>query len=594
MNKLTSTMVFIMAFIFCQFAIAQEKKTFKSWNPAKDSLNVIHGRGWANGYKGDYDRLPSGAAQKVRKAVWNLAENSAGLNLRFKSDATEIVVKLTVSGSHAMPHMPATGVSGVDLYVKDVDGKWLWCAGKFDFGDTITYRFLNISGKASQLKDREYRLYLPLYNTVKWMEIAVPKEASFSRIPVKQQEKPIVVYGTSIAQGACATRPGLAWTSIVGRKLDRSMVNLGFSGNGKLEPEVLDYITQIDAKLYILDCLPNLISADMTNGSLRKKIADAVAQIQAKRPGTPILLTEHDGFSEAEMQPIRKKEQATINKVLRDAVDSLKKAGTKNLYLLSQQAIGQDIESMVDGVHPNDIGMMNYARAYEKKIKEIFNEKEGPLSTTIPVSQRRDAASYDWDTRHNQVLDYAAVHQPKLVFIGNSITHYWGGQPLDPRANGKDSWTKYFGDKNAMNMGFGWDRIENVLWRVYHGELDGFTPQQIVLMIGTNNLEINTDEEIVQGLKLLVSAIRERQPQSKLLVVGILPRKGLEARIVKLNKEMAKIGQGKGLKYQDAGAVLLNKQQLIDESLFSDGLHPNEAGYEKIGKFLASRLQMTN
>ncbi|MBB2147644.1 acetylhydrolase [Pedobacter sp. LMG 31462] len=600
-------MVMIMALFFSQFVIAQEKKTFKSWNPAKDSLNVVHGRGWTNGYKSNYDRLPATAEKKVRDPLWKLSENSAGLNLRFKTDAEEIVVKFTVSGSLQMPHMPATGVSGVDLYVKDLDGRWLWCAGKFAFGDTISYRFLNIAGKDLQIKDREYQLYLPLYNSVKWLEVAVPTTASFSKIPVAKADKPIVVYGTSIAQGACATRPGLAWTSILGRKLDRPMVNLGFSGNGKFEAEVLDYITQIDAKLYVLDCLPNMISKEMSNAFVGKRIADAVAQIQLKRPGVPILLTEHDGFSEEEMQPLRKKEYETINQVLRNTVDSLTKAGRKDLYLLSKKAIGQDIESMVDGLHPNDIGMMNYAKAYEQKIKEIFKEKEGKVSTTIPVTQRRDASTYDWESRHNQVLDYTASHQPKLVFIGNSITHYWGGQPIAPHANGKDSWKKYFGDRNAINMGFGWDRIENVLWRVYHGELDGFKPQQIVLMIGTNNLEINTDDEIVQGLKLLVTAIQDKQPKAKLVLLGILPRKGMEARIAKLNKEIGAataLSSGKGgkverplkmdFKFVDAGAVFLNPQQRIDESLFSDGLHPNALGYEKLGKFLVNRLPMTN
>lgn len=589
MNKRTLTMVFMMAIIFSNFVIAQEKKTFKSWNPATDSLNVIHGRGWTNGYKSVYDRLPARAEEKVRKAVWELAENSAGLNLRFKTDAEELVVKLKETGAMQMPHMPATGVSGVDLYVKDVDGKWLWCAGKFSFGDTVTYRFSGVSGKNSQVKEREYKLYLPLYNTVKWMEVAVPKEASFTSIPV-QQEKPIVVYGTSIAQGACATRPGLAWTSILGRKLDRSIINLGFSGNGKFEPEVLDFITEIDAKLYVLDCLPNMISREMSNAFVSKRIADAVAQIQLKRPGVPILLTEHDGFSEAEMQPLRRKEYETINKVLQHTVDSLTNAGRKNLYLLSKEAIGQDIESMVDGLHPNDMGMMNYARAYEKKIKQIFQEEQGAISTTIPVTQRRDAATYDWETRHQQVLDYAAAHQPKLVFIGNSITHYWGGQPAAPRANGKDSWTKYFGDKNAINMGFGWDRIENVLWRVYHGELEGFNPQQIVMMIGTNNLEINTDEEIVEGLKFLIAAIQNKQPKSGLLLVGILPRKGMEARISKLNQQIAKIGVGKNLKFVAASAAFLNSKKQIDESLFSDGLHPNAIGYDRLGKILAGQL----
>lgn len=576
-----------IALLLCFKLHAQQ---FKFWNPAIDSLNVVQGRGWTKGFKNSYDRLPASAESKVRNAVWKLAENSAGLHLRFKSNAEEIVVKFTVSGSHSMPHMPATGVSGLDLYVKDVDGRWLWSAGKFTFGDTIQYRFSNISGKDGHVKDREYRLYLPLYNSVKWMEIGVPETATFNRIPV-QQEKPIVVYGTSIAQGACATRPGLAWTSILGRKLDRSIVNLGFSGNGKLEPEVLDYITQIDAKLYVLDCLPNMTSKDMSNAFVSKRIVDAVHQIQAKRPGVAILLTEHEGFAEAEMQPIRKKEYETINKVLRQTVDSLSKAGTKNLYLLAKGEIGQDIESTVDGIHPNDIGMMNYANAYEQKIKGIFEERNGRVSTTIPVTQRRDASTYDWESRHHQVLEYLAIHQPKLVFIGNSITHYWGGQPTAPRVNGKDSWSKYFGNKNAINMGFGWDRIENVLWRVQHGELDGFTAQQIVLMIGTNNLEINTDEEMVIGLKLLVETIKAKQPNSKLLLVGILPRKGMEARIAKLNKHIAKMLGAKGLVFVDATGIFLNQQERIDESLFSDGLHPNAIGYEKLGRFLASRLQ---
>ncbi len=586
-------MVIIMTLLFFKSSLAQEKKSFKFWNPATDSGNVIHGRGWADGYKSNYDRLPADAEKKVRPAVWNLAENSAGLNLRFKTDAEEIVVKFTVKGSIQMPHMPATGVSGVDLYVKDRDGKWLWCAGKFAFGDTIQYRFSNISGKDAHVKDREYKLYLPLYNSVKWMEIGLPEQASFTKIPVQQQEKPIVVYGTSIAQGACATRPGLAWTSILGRKLDRSMVNLGFSGNGKLEPEVLDFITQIDAKLYVVDCLPNLISTDM-NIRLGKRIVNTIRQIQQKRPGVPILLTEHDGFGEEMMQQTRKKETEAINSILRNTVDSLTKSGTKNLYLLSKTEIGQDIESMVDGVHPNDIGMMNYAKAYEKKINSIFKEEKGQISTTIPVTQRRDASTYDWESRHNQVLDYVATHQPKLVFIGNSITHYWGGQPAAPRVNGNDSWTKYFGDKNPVNMGFGWDRIENVLWRVHHGELDGFSAQQIVLMIGTNNLEINTDEEIVTGLKLLVTTVKARQPNSKILLVGILPRKGMESRIAKLNKEIVKIGIGKDFKYVDATRIFLKGQERIDESLFSDGLHPNALGYDKLGRFLVSSFQMGN
>ncbi|SHE50165.1 SGNH/GDSL hydrolase family protein [Pedobacter caeni] len=362
-------LILIMMIISLRFCDAQSKTGFKSWNPMKEKGNFIQGRGWSEGFKNDYDRLPATAETKVRKAVWDLSENSAGLNLRFSTNAENIVLKFAVKESLQMPHMPATGVSGVDLYAKDQNGKWLWCAGKFAFGDTISYRFNNISGNDQGRKDREYTLYLPLYNSIKWMEIEVAADRDFKPSPVRP-EKPIVVYGTSIAQGACATRPGLAWTSILGRKLNRPMVNLGFSGNGRLETEVLDYLSEIDASLYVLDCMPNLTGEDIS--TLKNKIVDAVVLLQRKRPGVPILLTEHDGYSEEEMQQVKKKEYEKANTAMAQAVDALRKKGSKNIHLLTKKEIGQNIESTVDGVHPNDIGMMNYANAYEKKIKTFL------------------------------------------------------------------------------------------------------------------------------------------------------------------------------------------------------------------------------
>ncbi|TKC08620.1 SGNH/GDSL hydrolase family protein [Pedobacter frigoris] len=581
--------IFSIIMLFVSGYSTAQRKEYKSWNPAKDTLNVIQGRSWESGFKSGYDRLPAAAEKNVRKAVWGLSENSSGLYMQFRTNAEEIVVKFKVTGGMAMPHMPATGVSGVDLYSKNIDGKWLWCAGRYSFGDTVSYRFVNLAGKDQHVDDREYRLYLPLYNTVKWMEISVPKEAKFKPLPVRK-EKPIVVYGTSIAQGACASRPGMAWTSILGRKLDRSMVNLGFSGNGKLEPEVLDFVTQIDAKLFVLDCLPNL-TGGIGDAMLNQKIVDAVRQIQKKRPGTPILMVEHDGYTDGEMQPLRKKDYEAVNRVLKSAIDSLIKSGVKGLYLLSKEEIGHDIESMVDGTHPNDLGMMRYAEAYEKKIKSIFNEPQGTVSTMIPVTQRRDASSYDWETRHQEVLDYGKANQPELVLVGNSILHYWGGEPASSRAKGKDAWTKYFAEGKAMNMGFGWDRIENVLWRIYHGELDEISPKKIILMIGTNNLDYNTDEEIVQGLKFLLDVIKVRKPAADVILMGILPRRKMEQRIAGLNKKIAAIAIGKRLKYADAGKLFLKPAKEIDESLFSDGLHPNAVGYEKLGNFINQQIK---
>lgn len=580
----------IIGLFVCQFAAAQSAVEYTTWNPAADTLNVLEGRAWQGRGNDFYNRLPAAAEQQVRRDVWDLSRNSAGLQLRFHSNAKEIVIRYTVGGSLQMYHMPATGVSGLDLYSKTINGSWLWAAGKLTLGDTLVYRFSNLSGNDEHVGNREYFLYLPLYNTVKWMEISVPKESLFKPLPVRK-EKPVVVYGTSIAQGACATRPGLAWTNILARKLDRPVVNLGFSGNGRLEKEVLDYIAAVDAKLYVLDCLPNLIGTYTENGELKKRLIASVSMLQQKRPGVPILLAAHDGYTDEGINAVRRNDYQAANAVLKLVFDSLVNAGVKNIYFLPKEAFSQDIESMVDAVHPNDIGMMHYADAYNKEIRAILHETGGTLSTTIPVTQRRDANTYDWETRHNAVIQYNRSHPPATVFIGNSITHFWGGEPASVRVNGRNAWEKYFGAKQVTNMGFGWDRIENVLWRVYHGELDSIAPRQLVLMIGTNNLQYNSDQEIAAGLEYLIKAIREKQPSVSILVMGIFPRRKMEERVVAVNKLIAKMAAGAKVSFADAGPLLLQKDKKIDESLFSDGLHPNEAGYDKLGNFITQRLK---
>lgn len=359
---------FWLLMLCSNFISAQDLSVYTFRNPAADTNLVIEGQGWPKEVTNYYDRLPARAQSQVRKPVWDLSKNSAGLQLRFTTDADELVVRYKVSGALQLPHMPATGVSGLDLYVKDANGKWLWSAGKFSFGDTIVYRFPNLN---SVLKNKTYTLYLPLYNSVQQLEIGTPKQNAIHFLPVRR-EKPIVVYGTSIAQGACASRPGLAWTSILGRMLDKPVINLAFSGNGRMEKEVVDLLTEIDAKLYVLDCLPNLVSAEYTDEEIKKRYLYAVTELQNKRPAVPILLTEHDGYTDEGVNGVRGKEYRRVNAVLHQTYQELIKAGRKNVYLLSKEEINQDIETMVDGVHPNDAGMLRYANAYYKAIRRIF------------------------------------------------------------------------------------------------------------------------------------------------------------------------------------------------------------------------------
>jgi lysophospholipase L1-like esterase len=572
--------------------MAQADVAISWWNPGESKSLVVEGQAWPDKVAATYHRFPKQADGVVREAVWNLSKHSAGLSIRFRSDARSIAVRYKVKGNHAMPHMPATGVSGVDLYAKTSDGDWRWYRGQYSFADTVQYKYSNIDPKEKYHdKGREYQLYLPLYNEVEWLEIGVPENAVLEPLPLRQ-EKPIVVYGTSIAQGACASRPGMAWTSILGRKMDRPLINLAFSGNGRMEKEVIRFITEIDAKIFVLDCLPNLgATKDRSLDEVRQLIISGVQQIRTKRPSTPILLVEHDGYSDGAVDADRYKTFTDLNRIAKEAFAQLQSEGVRNIYLMTKEELNLSMESFVDGTHPTDLGMMEYAVAYEKALRKILKEPMGLISTTIPVTQAREPEMYPWEGRHQELLKMNKENAPKICFIGNSITHYWGGAPKATLRTGADSWKANLDELQVRNFGFGWDRIENVLWRIYHDELDGFEAEQVVLLIGTNNEHLNTDEEILKGLELLINAIKERQPKARLILLGLLPRVDKEQRIRGLNTGIAELATNSNVDYKDIGGVLLGEDQKIDASLFSDGLHPNAKGYRKLGKILKQTLE---
>ena len=570
----------ILAMLTCGIVLQAQTK----WeNPLKQSFATIAGRAWNEETKDTYDRLPQRAKEKVRTPLWNLSRESAGLSVSFYSNAPEIKVRYTVRGGFSMPHMPSTGVSGVDLYAIDSDGRQRWCGAKYAFGDTVSYTYSKLSYESRHEQGYEYRLFLPLYNSVSWLEIGVPAQSTLSFLPVSN-EKPLVVYGTSIAQGACASRPGMAWTNIVSRQTAHPVINLGFSGNGKLETELFQLLAEIDAKLYIIDCMPNLPGEEAS-----KLIYDRTLQgvdILRKQSQAPILLVEHAGYT----NDLTSKETETSYKVanveLRRAYEALQKKGVSQIYYLTKEEIGLSIDAAVEGVHPNDLGMQQYADSYTRKIKEILHEESKSLSTCTPCKQRREPDMYEWNKRHEQILKLNKEQAPEIVMIGNSITHYWAGEPIAPKQSGAKAWEKLFKGKVVRNLGFGWDRVENVLWRIYHSELDGYQAKQIFLMIGTNNLEMNSNEEIIEGLQQVVKAIQYRQPQAKLCIVGILPRKGMEKRVATFNQRLQQQLVASGATYVNLAPALTDKNGVIDLSLFSDGLHPNEKGYERMAKEL--------
>lgn len=358
----------LLCSLFClvglSVAIAQSKKYF---NPLTD--NAVQGRLEVLNSASDYGRLPHAIQSSVREAVWHLGTNSAGLYVEFQTEADSIQVCYKVKHGLNMPHMPTTGVSGVDLYSFDKSNKrWEWAFGQYQFKDTVTYNFNNIGVN----KNHVYRLYLPLYNTVDWLEIGVAENKEFKFI--KTQSKPIVVYGTSIAHGACATRPGLAWTNILGRSFPNEIINLGFSGNGRLEQPLLDLINAEEAEAFILDCIPNLaITKSRSEAQLDSLITNAVKTLRMKHPNTPILLAEHSSAETPGFQNRHTMEEyGRSSKVTNATYQKLKKAGIKKLYFISAKDFGLDIESTVDYAHPNDIGMMKISHAYSEVLRTLL------------------------------------------------------------------------------------------------------------------------------------------------------------------------------------------------------------------------------
>ena len=526
-----------------------------------------------------YHRLPDVIKSNVRAAVWNLSHNAAGQSLKFHTNSTKIVIKYVVVEGHSMNHMPATGKSGLDLYATDLNGRIKWCGAKRSFGDTIVYNYSPIAKN----KGFEYELDLPPYNTVKSLQIGVDEKASF-KFSNPTDELPIIVYGTSITQGACASRPGMIWTSIVRRELKIPLVNLGFSGNGLLEKGILDVIKTTPAKLIILDCLPNMVR--YKKSKITALTVNAVQDIRKSQANVPIILADHLGYPHSEMMINEANKAEISNEANLAAYKKLLEMGYSNLHHLTYDDIAMPNDGTVEGVHPSDYGMRAYSDAYIKMIREVLYMPKGEFSTQKAVTQQRD--SYNWRERHADVLSSVKKENPKVVVFGNSIMHQWGGvQSVGyPCMRGGDSWDEMTKGKAVINMGAGWDKVENVLWRVYHGALDGYDSERIIVAIGINNMNSKDSEnDIVEGIRTLIQAIKLRQPNAELKICGIFPMRSKEHEIEKINKSIKKMAKGEGVLFGNPGLLLLTNGKKVDMSFYqNDGLHLNTKGYCRIVK----------
>jgi hypothetical protein len=335
-----------------------------SWFEAVDL--GLEGQGWA-ALAHPYDRLPAEAEGKVGAGVWKLSRHSAGLSVGFVTDSPTIAVRWSLRLEElAMNHMAATGVSGVDLYVKRGD-TWRWVAtGR---PEKVTGNEKVLVGKAPR-GSHEYRMYLPLYNAVDTLEIGVRQGSALAKAPAypPDRSKPMLFWGTSILQGGCASRPGMAYPAIIGRWMNRPAINLGFSGQGKMDPEVTALVARVEASVYVIDCSPN-----MTKELIAERTEPLVRTLRAAHPETPIVLVENIVYQQAWFVADSAKSYKDKNDALRAAYRRLERAGVKNLhYLPGDNLLGEDSEGTVDGTHPTDLGFLRMAQAIEPALRKIL------------------------------------------------------------------------------------------------------------------------------------------------------------------------------------------------------------------------------
>ena len=306
--------------------------TAPTWKSAQE-LTVINSGPWPVSEPeagGMLRRLPFAAKGVVRSTIYGASEDTAGLAVRFRSDARTLLINASVtSAGEEMPHMPASGESGFDLYCFDPSSKsyrWLalWTpAGHAHPWPTAATGTLTGSAPLPALEGgatREFILYLPLYNGVKYVSIGVEGPASLLPSPTASpRPAPVVVYGTSITQGGVVSRPGMAWTNIVGRSLGRNVLNFGYSGQGYMEISVATFLVKVeDAGAFVIDCNPNMAHVDWCGlcgsqdptgkclcsknagghggagpGGIRNRTVPLVHSMRSRgHPTTPIVLSE--------------------------------------------------------------------------------------------------------------------------------------------------------------------------------------------------------------------------------------------------------------------------------------------------------------
>ena len=330
-----------------------------------DAANMhVYGKAVNDTYS-HYVRFPEDINAKARNALKDLGGDAAGLYIQFYTSSPTVQVRWTSVKKLTMSHMASVGSRGVDLYAKTADG-WRFVASArpaLDYNETtrVLLKDLNDGGK-------EFRLYLSLYDGISKLEIGTEPGFAFIYSSTAQRKAPVVMYGTSILQGGCVCRPGMAATNILGRWLDREVVNLGFSGNAKLDPEIAELMARVEnPAVFVMDNVPN-DSPEL----IREKGMDFVKILRAAHPHVPIVFVGMAHYSQDAVSAKSYQEVEDRNAAQKELYRQLVAAGDKKVYFVpGDKLIGTDGEATVDYTHQTDLGALRYSKVLYPLLKRL-------------------------------------------------------------------------------------------------------------------------------------------------------------------------------------------------------------------------------
>ena len=333
---------------------------------ANDPALKMEGLYWFNKEK-TFRRFPVHPAEPLPEGVEYLAWHTAGAKLRFTTDSSRLVIKAQLREKGLMNHMPQTGSAGFDLYVENDHGEYEFhYVSCYNTGDTEFT--CNLFRDRGVKKNRNFILHFPLYNGVNHFEIGFDSDANIQLPPSYADTRPVVIYGTSITQGGCASRPGMCYTNILQRKLGIEVLNFGFSGSGRGETVVARELAKIaNPALYVLDFEANC----HIPGGLEQNLSPFIDALRAKHPSTPILVVSKVKYSSYYTEDERLDAR---RKIQYDEVIRRRNSGDCNIYFLDGSTLtGDDYwECSVDGVHANDLGFSRMAAGMLPVIQTIL------------------------------------------------------------------------------------------------------------------------------------------------------------------------------------------------------------------------------